>query len=88
MPIQQDLDQLHNCSIDTDPMFSIKKILCMHLSFNNKILTAYLYIHNGFSRIDHQIKIDPDHSENAVVEVSFHQLRAKKSFTLLLLDSN
>ena len=37
--LQQDLDQLHTWSLDSDLLFSINK--CIHLSFNNKIPTSY-----------------------------------------------
>ena len=37
--LQQDLDQLHTWSLDSDLLFSINK--CIHLSFNNKISTSY-----------------------------------------------
>ena len=37
--LQQDLDQLHTWSLDSDLLFSINK--CILLSFNNKIPTSY-----------------------------------------------
>ena len=37
--LQQDLDQLHTWSFDSDLLFSINK--CIHLSFNIKISTSY-----------------------------------------------